>query len=394
MKTFSLMRVIFSLIVIATGIVAGAQAQTTPVKPSVASGDVVSIETGKIVLQTKDGKLDVLLSDKTEYKRVPPDNPSLKAAVAAAYSDIATGDKVIVSGILSDDKKSLPARSVYLMTKSDLAQRDAKETERWTSGVTGRVASVDPATGQIKVEIRGLMNATTVVITPKPEAKFRRYSTSSVKFSDAKMSTISEIEAGDGLRARGDRSADGASFMADEIITGGFRTIAGAVKTVDVAKNEVVITEDQSKKDITVELGAVLLMKKVPEEMAQRMAAMQGGQGGPGGGARPGGGPPAGAGSPGPGNRGPGGAGGRGGLDEMFERFPDITATDLKVGETIAFVTSKNSAPDRMTAFKVLAGIEPLVQLARARAAANGGQRGGQGTLSLDIPGLDGFGGP
>ena len=395
MKILSLMRAILSVILIAAGIVGVSYAQTAPVKPSVASGDVVSIETGKIVLQTKDGKLDVMLSDKTEYKRVPPDNPSLKAAVPAAYSDIGTGDKLIVSGILSDDKKTLPARSVYLMTKSDLAQRDAKETERWASGVSGRVTSVDPATGQIKVEIRGLMNATTVVITPKPEAKFRRYSTSSVKFSDAKTSSIGEIEAGDGLRARGDRSADGASFMADEIVTGGFRTIAGAVKTVDVAKNEVVITEDQSKKDITVELGAVLLMKKVPEEMAQRMAAMQGGPGGQPGGARPGGGPPAGAGSPGPGNRGPGGAGGRGGIDEMFERFPDITAGDLKVGETIAFVTSKSSSPDRMAAFKLLAGIEPLVQLARARAAANGGgQRGGQGTLSLDIPGLDGFGGP
>ena len=392
MKTFRLMRAIFSLILVACGIAAVANAQTTAVKPSVAAGDVVSIDTGKIVLQTKDGQLDVVLSDKTEYKRVPPDNPSLKAAVPAAYSDIGAGDKLIVSGILSDDKKTLPARSVYLMTKSDISQRNAKESERWASGVTGRVASVDPATGQIKVEIRGLMNATTVVITPKPEAKFRRYSTSSVRFSDAKASSIGEIEAGDGLRARGDRSADGASFMADEIVTGGFRTIAGAVKTVDVAKNEVVVTEDQSKKDITVELGAVLLMKKVPEEMAQRLAAFQGGQGGPGGqagGARPDGGPPAGA-----GNRGPGGAGGRGGLNEMFERFPDISAADLKIGETIAFVTSKNSSPDRMTAFKLLAGIEPIVQLARARAAANGGQRGGQGTLSLDIPGLDGFGGP
>ena len=86
------------------GAASPANAQTGGLKPSVAAGDVVSIDSDKIVLQTKDGSLDVLLSDKTEYKRVPPDNPSLKAAVAAEFADIGTGDKLIVTGILSDDK--------------------------------------------------------------------------------------------------------------------------------------------------------------------------------------------------------------------------------------------------------------------------------------------------
>jgi hypothetical protein len=292
---------------------------------------------------------------------------------------------------MSDDKKTLPARSVYLMTKSDIAQRQSAEAQRWASGIKGRVASVDPATGQIKVEMRGLMNSTTVVVSAKPDAKFRRYASNSVQFRDAKLSALSEIEPGDGLQARGDRSADGASFMADEIISGGFRTVGGAVKSVDAAQNQVVITEEQSKKDITIDLAGVVLMKKVPEEMEQRMAALQGGQAG---GSGPGGNPPAGGGSPGnrPAQGGPGGS--RGGIDEMLERFPNITAADLKVGETIAIVTSKNGNSDHMTAFKLLAGIEPLLQIARARAGANSGGQRGQGTLSLDIPGLDGFGGP
>lgn len=392
MQTNSYVRVICAVALIAmTSVIAFSQAQT--VKPSVASGEVVSIEPGKIVLRTKDGSLDVVLSDKTEYKRVPPDNPSLKAAVATSFGDIAAGDKLIVSGIMSDDKKTLPARSVYLMTKADIAQRQTSEAERWAAGIKGRVASVDPTTGQIKIEIRGLMNSTTVVVSAKPEAKFKRYANNSVKFSDAKLSSLSEIQPGDGLQARGERSADGASFTADEIISGGFRTIGGAVKAVDAAKNQVIITEDQSKKDITVDLTAAVFMKKVPEEMAQRMAAFQGGQGGmrPAGGAPAGGGAP--ANRPAGGMGGPGGA--RGGFEEMLEKFPNISASDLKVGETIAIVTSKNGGTDHMTAFKLLAGIEPLIQLARVRAAANGGgQRGGQGTLSLDIPGLDGFSGP
>jgi hypothetical protein len=370
-------------------------AQTEAVKPSVATGEVTAIDSSKIVLQTKEGSLDVILSDKTEYKRVPPENPSLRAAVAAALSDIGAGDKLLVTGIMSDDKKSLPARAVYLMTKSDLAQRQAKESEKWTvRGISGRVAAVDTITNQIKIDVRGLASTTTVVLTPKEGAKLLRYAPNSVKFSEAKPSTVAEIQAGDMLRASGDRSADGASFAADEIITGAFRTVAGTVKTVDVASNQVVITDLQTKKDLTVELGSVSVMKKFPEEMAQRLAAAQGGGARPGGGpgaapgatARPEGGQPNGGGRPGMG-------GGRGGIDDMLDRFPNITAADLKAGDMIAVSSSKTANPDRIAAIKLLSGVEPFIRAAQAQAAASGGQRG-QGTLSLDIPGLDGFGGP
>ncbi|PYT01920.1 MAG: hypothetical protein DMF63_03560 [Acidobacteria bacterium] len=378
-------------------------------KRSAVSGDVISVDNGKIVLQTKDGPLDVTLSDKTEYKRVPPENPVLKAAVPSSLSDIGVGDKLLVSGVFPEDKKTLPALSVFLMTKSDIAQKQTKESERWTTkGISGRVASVDQITKQIKIDVRGLAATTSVVLTPKDGAKILRYAPNSVKFSEAKESSVNEIQAGDMLRALGDRSADGASFAAEEIVTGAFRTVAGAVKTVDVAKNEVVITDSQTKKDITVELGSASVLKKFPEDMAQRMAAFQSGQAG---GARPAGAaagaqrPPqtngpanggaANSGQPGAaggGGRGFGG-GGRGGIDEMLERFPNITAAELKPGEVIAVSSTKNSTPERIVAIKLLAGVEPFLRAAQAQAAAGGGQRG-QGGLSLDIPGLDGFGGP
>jgi hypothetical protein len=370
--------------------------QTGGVKPSVATGDVASIDAAKIVLQTKDGVLDLLLSDKTEYKRVPPENPSLKAAVAATYSDVGVGDKLMVTGIMADDRKSMPARAVYIMTKGDIAQRNAKDAEKWTTrGISGRVASVDTITNQVKIEVRGLAATTTVVLTPKEGAKLLRYAPNSVKFSEAKASSISEIQAGDMLRASGDRSADGASFAAEEIITGAFRTVAGTVKTIDAAKNEVVITDLQTKKDVIVELGSASVMKKFPEEMAQRMAAFQGGGARPGGApgaggpaaqtGQPGGGPPNGGGRPGMG-------GARGGIDDMLERFPNITAADLKAGDMIAVSSTRTANLDKITAIKLLSGVEPFIRAAQAQAAAGGGR--GQGTLSLDIPGLDGFGGP
>lgn len=360
------------------------------VKLSLASGDVVSIDAGKIVLNTKDGALDVVLNDKTEYKRVSPDNPSLKTAIAATFSEIASGDKVIVTGFFSDDKKSMPARAVYLMTKADIAQKQSKESEQWkTRGISGRVSKVDQQTSQISIEVRGLGNTTTVVLTPKADAKFRRYAANSVKYSEATGSSVSEIQPGDMLRALGDKSADGASFAAEEIVAGAFQTVAGTVKTVDAAKNEIVITDLQTKKDVTIELGSASLLKKFPEEMAQRMAAMQAGGVRPGG-AGAAGAPPAGRpnGGGGGGRQGMGGGGQRaGGIDDMLDRFPNITAADLKAGDMIAVSSSKSGSAERITAIKLLAGVEPFIRAAQAAPAGPGGR---QRTQSLSIPGLDG----
>ncbi len=376
------------------GLFADVSAQTSAaVKPSVVTGDVVSITITKIVLATRDGELDVMLNEKTEYKRVPPDNPVLKAAVAAGHSDIGAGDKLLVTGVFPEDKKSLPARAVYLMTKSDIAQKQSKETERWaTRGISGRISAVNPQTNQVTIEVRGLLNTTTVVLTPKADAKFKRYAPNSVKYTEAVESSISEMKAGDMIRALGDRSADNAEFSAEEILTGAFQTVAGTVKTIDTAKNEIVISDSQSKQDVTIELGSAAVLKRFPEEMAQRLAQFAGGGAAPGGagGIRPGGSPPA-------GGAGRGGFGGpRGSIDEMLERFPNITAADLKAGDVVAVSSTKTGNAQRITAIKLLAGVEPFLRAAQANVAAAGSGRGGRGGQSggFSIPGLEGFDNP
>jgi ribosomal protein L24 len=361
-------------------------------KPSLITGEVVSIDPGKIVLNTKDGEVTASISDKTEFKRVPPENPVLKAAVAAAITDIGAGDKLVVTGIFGADKKTLPARSVYLMTKSDISQRHAKEAEEWrTRGITGRVASVNPQTKQVVVEMRGLAGSTNVTLTPKDNATFLRYAADSVKFEEAKPSNVGEIKPGDMLRALGDRGADGTTFTAERVITGAFQTVAGTVKSVDAAKGEVVITNLQTKKDVTIAISPTSVMKKFPAEMATRMAGFQGGgvrPPGQGGGASPApsGGQQAGAG-PGRGF----GTRGAGGIDEMLDRFPSITPADLKAGDMIAVSSTKNGNLERINAIKLLAGVEPFIRAAQASGASAGGQRG-QG--DFNIPGLEGFGNP
>ncbi|MEP7213285.1 MAG: hypothetical protein ABI791_09435 [Acidobacteriota bacterium] len=398
------------ILAIAALVPAAAFGQTAVnVKPSVVTGDVTSISDAKIVLKTKDGDLEVLLSDKTDYKRVPPENPVLKAAVASSRTDIGEGDKLLVTGVFGEDKKVLPARAVYLMTKSDLAQKTKADTEKWTTrGVSGKIMAVNAQTNQITLESRGLANTTTVTVTPKADAKFLRYAPNSVKFSEAVASSISDLKAGDMMRAAGEKGADGTKFAAEEVISGAFQTIAGTVKSVDVANNSVVITNSQTKKDVTIDLSLASTLKKFPEEMANRMAQLQGGGGRPGAaggqsgtaagtGRTAAGGTPATAGGPPEGaGQGRGGFGGaRGGIDEMLERFPNITAADLKVGDVIAISSTKTQNVDHVTAIKLLAGVEPFLRIAQASSA--GGQRGGRGQGAdggFTIPGLDGFGGP
>jgi hypothetical protein len=78
--------------------------------------------------------------------------------------------------------------------------------------------------------------------------------------------------------------------------------------------------------------------------------------------------------------------GGRGGIDDMLDRFPTISVADLKVGDVIAVSSSKTNTPGHLTAIKLLAGVEPFLAAAAAQQAASGRPQQSQ---SLNIPGLD-----
>lgn len=364
-------------------------------KPSTIAGDVVSVSSEKIVLSAKTGTMDVILSAETTYKRVDAEKPSLKTATDAALSDIKPGDKLLVTGIISEDLKTLPARAVYLMSKADIAERNAKEAAEWTTrGVSGKVTAVDAAAGTIAIDVRGIAATTKVVVTPKPDAKYLRYAPNSVKFSDAVAGSLGQVQVGDMLRALGDKSQDGTGFAAETILTGAFRTVAGTVKSVDAEKNEVVITDFQTKKDVVVDLSSASMMKRFPEEMAQRMAAAQTAGGTGPGARRPEGGErpqrPEGAGGERPQRpQGAGMPGGRraGGIDEMLEQFPNVTAADLKPGEMVAVSSTKTADEGRITAIKFLAGVEPFIRVAQS----GGGRRGGRAVDGgFSVPGLDG----
>ena len=386
------------------------------IKPSVVTGDVSSVSDSKIVLQTKDGAIDVQLSATTQFKRVPPENPVLTAAVDSNLTEIGVGDKIVASGILSEDKKSLPARTVFLMTKADITKKTNAESEAWrTRSVSGRIVSLNPNTQEFTIAPLGGMGGQNTVISAKENVDYRRYAPDSVKFEDAKPSSFDDLRIGDQIRALGDRGADGTSFKAERIVSGAFKTVGGTITAVDAAKNEITVKEFQTNRTVTIAINNNSQLKKFPEEMASMMAMRmgggagmqppggQGGQGGqgnvvvrrppqdnqPGEGQRQG---PPGGGQPGAGFRsGPGGLN----VNEMFERLPTVSVADLKVGDAVAASTSSTGDAGRVTAIRFIAGVEPFFRAAQMAAGAQrgGGQGGASGGFS--IPGLDGgFGTP
>ncbi len=302
------------------------------------------------------------------------------------------------------DGKTLPARNVYFITKADIAAKNAKESAEWQRrGITGKVMSVNAQTNQMTLETRTLTGTSNVVVTPKDGANFLRYAPDSIRFDEAVKSSIADTKAGDMVRALGDKSSDGLSFAAEQIVAGAFQTVAGTVKSIDTAKNEVVIKNLQTNKDVTVVISETSVLKRFPAEQAEMLARVQAmGAGGarpmganPAPGGNPGGRTPGGTPAGNPGGQGrPGMGGGRpggGGVEEMLDRSPSITASDLKVGDIIALSSTKTADVARLKAIKLFAGVEPFLRSAQA----NGGRRGQGGVeAGFSIPGLDGIGFP
>jgi len=361
------------------------------IRANLAGGEVISLDNGKMTVSTVDGRIDVIISTNTEFKRVAPENPSLRNATPAASGDISVGDRVLVSGQVSEDRKSVPARTVYLISKSDIEERRRRETEEWrTRGITGRITTYNPQTQALTVSIRGLVGETSITVIPKEGVEYLRYAPDSVEFSQAKKSSFNEIAPGDSLRALGTRNADGTEFIAEKIVTGAFVTVGGTITALDEEKGEITVSEVGTNRSVTVVVSKGAVLKQFPAEMVQRFT---GGAGMPtGGGAtviRP---PQTGqagqsrpAGAPGGGMmRGPASQG----LDDLFDRFPGIGLGDLKVGQMIAVSSSKGADSSRVNAIKLLSGVEAFLRVPQ------GGRRPsmGEGDPGFTIPGLDGFG--
>jgi hypothetical protein len=302
----------------------------------------------------------------------------LKNASPLTLSDLQVGDRILVMGKVSEDGHSVAATSVIAMKKADVASKQEHDRQDWQRrGVGGLVSAVDPATGTITITARAAASSKDVAIHTSKDTILRRYAPDSVNFDDAKPSSLGEIKPGDQVLARGTRSADGSDLAAEEIVSGAFRNIAGTISSIDAASNTINVMDLIAKKPVDVKITQDSQLRKLPPQMAQFMAMrLKGGQAGAGSGTAGNGasaekqagaagasGSGAGAASADGGN-GQGGRGGRGGgdLQQILNRVPKASLSDLQKGDAVMIVSTAGSGSGGVTAITLVSGVEPILQ--------------------------------
>ena len=384
---------------------AGAPAATPAQGALTQSLGTVKAISGKVITLTLDAGNDVTVNvqDTTKIVQVAPGQKDLKTATPIQVTDLQVGDRILVRSRASDDSKTIAALGIIAMKRTDVDAKKTQDREDWQkSGVGGLVKDVDAASGNITISAAAAAGpAKTTVIHTTKATILRRYAPDSVKFDDAKTAPIEQIKPGDQLRARGTKSAEGDDFNAAEIVSGTFRNIAGTINSVDAASKTINMTDLIAKKPVTVKITDESQLKKLPPEIAQRIAMRLRGAGAAGGGAAASGGAPNGSAggngagnSPGAGGAAPGagangaagggsganagagggmqrgGGGGRPDFQQLVNRLPASAMTDFQKGDAVLVVSTEGTAAGGVTAITLVGGVEPILAAAPGGAGA------------------------
>lgn len=388
--------VLFLLLAYACGAVAHGQTadaapgvpQTDPdITAARVSGEVVTVDlAGKqMTLKTAAGSVVVVaLDDRTAYLHVPPGEVTLERAASIPPGSIGVGDRVIARGKVAQDKKSVPARQVIVMTKADLALKVEREREEWRRrGIAGRIADVRPAEREVVAVVRSGAGEQRITLGVSEKVVLRRLAPGAVKFSDAGPSSFEELKVGDHIRALGERSPDGSRYTPEEIISGSFRMVGGPLKAIDAAAGALTIDNLEDGRPVTVTVTKDSMLRRVPPDLVALIAQRKAQDDAAAGGARPQQGV-----QPAPGGR------ANADIQELIERLPQLPISGLKVGETIVVSSTAGPDPARVTGIIVAAGLDSLLKPVKA---ARGALKSTSAGTSLGLPSgvLDGgTGGP
>lgn len=319
-------------------------------------GSITAFKAEDAVVVVKPDNTDavnVKLTPETIFQRVAPGERDLKKAATMNMTDMALGDRVLVSF----KPGTSDALRILVMSATDITKRNEADRLDWTKrGVSGVVTAKTASTLTLK------MGAT---VTVDDKTAYRRYNSDSVKFADATISKLSEVNIGDQLRARGLKSEDGLKVTAEEVVFGTFVTKAGTITAINPETKELTVSEIGTNKSLVIKFTADSQIKKMPN-----MAGMMPGRGGP---------PPPGAPARMP------------DLAQMIERMPGAKLDDLKTGEKIVVSSTKGKKSDEITAIMLLGNADMLIQMAtvpRSAAPASGGMGMSPGLQNLDLPSM------
>lgn len=373
-------QVMFALIVLIGSIVFGEPLRATtggqqtqqPSAPRAAAkpivGTIKALNGNAITLAPDTGSdVNVVVQDSTRIVRVAPGQKDLKGATVIQMKDLQAGDRILVRGNSQGDTYPVVATAIVAMKRSDVEAKQEREREDWQKrGVGGLVSAVDAASGTVTASLAALGGAKTIVVHTSKDTIVRRYAPDSVKFDDAKTSALAQIKPGDQFRARGNRSADGIEVMAEEIVSGTFRNIAGTILAIDSAANTVSVKDLVSKKIVLVKIAPDSQVRKLPLQFAQMIAMRLKGRppGESAGGSATTPAPAAVSQRSGQGQGSPGGFQRNGGtpdFQQMVSRMPQATLAEFQKGDAVMIVSTEGTDSGGVTAITLLGGVEAIL---------------------------------
>jgi hypothetical protein len=371
MRTKGLIRTMFAAAIFGALIGASSAFAQQSAQITKRLGTIKAIDGDTITLTPDSGpETTAVVQPNARILRLAPGG-DLKNASAIQLQDLHVGDKIRVRGYASDDAKTVPALEVIVISGAVVSAVGDQMRQDWQKhGMGGLVDSVDVAGGTVNVSIPGLGGKKTIAVHTAKNTVIRRYAPDSIKFEDAKPSTLPEIQPGDQLRARGERSSDGTSFNAEEVVTGNFPYVIGTVKSVDASAGTLSVQDILSKKTVQINTTADSQLHKIPPEMAQRFAARLKGARPPG---TPGSSPTVASGQPSQSGGGPGSAGAGGGMrsgapdfQQILSRLPSSTLANLGLqkGDAVVILATQGAPSGASTAVILLSGVEPILQAA------------------------------
>ncbi len=325
--------------------------QGAAVQPPRPIGAILAIDAnaGRITIKTDSGpEMTISFEAGTRCVQVPPDAKDLQNAVALPLSNLAVGDRILVRG-RAGESGTFAASTIIVMTRQDIAKKHAAERADWEKrGAGGVITALNPEAREITVSKAG---ANPVVIAFAPGAVVRRYVSSSVKFSDAVPSRFEELKVGDQVKARGTSSDERSRFVAEELVSGSFRTVVATVGTVDPGQGTVQIEELATNKRIRATVTPDSTVRRLSPEVVQMLEARIQKAGAPS--------------APGE-------------LQAAIDKLPHLGVADLKPGDTVILTCTRGEDPGQATANTLLAGAEALLK-------SKGGKAVDLGSWNLDL---------
>jgi hypothetical protein len=349
-----------------TAFVSGASSSVQD-KPQSVVGVVVQTDTARkqLTIRTDAGEtVSVQADSNTTLVRIPAGERTLANAVAIQFGDITSGDRVLSS--VTRSNVNFVAQRIVVMPAAEVEKKRQRDLDEWKQrGVGGIVRDTNAQGGTITLELRGTGSGTRLLLETT-KAHFRRYMAGSLKFEDARASNFEEVRMGDQLRALGDKTGEG-KFVAEEVVSGAFKTIGVTVTAVDQATGKITAATLDQKKPVTISINKDSVLHRIPPPVATAIAQKAKGDS-----AKSGAAPPSPAnGNPAKSTTQPAPRPSQPVIDvqQMIDSLPTVSLADIKPGDVLAVTGAVDNDDAHLFAIKVAAGVDLVL---RALAPAPG----------------------